>query len=562
VSGVPAHLIEQTSASGASPAPARKRTPAPAPAVRITLAGDFARVPPRRDRFEQEADAVAERLADAQPPGKELPASSGSGQPLPLGLRTSFERELPYDLASVRLHTDAGGDATARRHGATAVTLGRDVSFASGAYDPSTRQGLRLLAHEVVHTAQQSAIPRLPGAGPNLSRSPAGVPQRTAGVDADDSWRELVASVSVVPEEKGRRTRGDEAGRRFRLLPEGARLINSLWKLAKGRAQALRFRIQVWFVDTLPKEVEGAGAAGYFHPDDANARGYDVYVRNVAPERPGAIVLGGQTASGIPFSHVDAESHMADTLHHELLHVEFVRAGLSTTFPTGHGVDPAKQTDPLFRAREVTFINELDALEAKVHREAKERQEQEEGRRLEEQRKREQGAARRPEPVETKPEAGPSFVGAQVLAEGGAVGLGGARGTAIVGADVILGRIAALHVGPRGVYLSPDHLLAGGSFGLRVTQTGESRPGDRVENPLFFDIDAGVLAELHPSDATRLTNNVAVMGSASVGQEYGTSGARFFWKVGGYVIISDRAQPGGGVTAGGGATAGVGFRFQ
>jgi hypothetical protein len=525
--------------------------------VRITLSGDFGRVPPHRDRFEQEADAVADRLAAVDV----SPGPTGDGR-LPPGVRGAFERELPYDLSSIRLHTDAGGDQVAHGLGATAVTLGRDVSFAAGAYDPHSRAGRRLLAHEVVHSAQQGAVPRLPGPGPSVSRSPAAVPQRTAGIDADDSWRELISGVTVAPAEKGRQTRGEEASRRFRLLREGARLINSLWKLAKGRAQALRFRVQVWFTDNLPKEAESTGTAtGYFRPDESDARQYEVFVRNISPPSPGTISLGGTTSSGIPFSHVDAESEMAETLHHELLHVEFVRAGLSDIYPTGHGSDPAKQTDPLFLKRETSFINELDALEAKIHREAKERQEQEEGRRLEEQRKKEAAAAAR-EPAPAKPEGGPSFVGAQAFAEGGAVGLGGPRGTAIVGADVILGQIYALHLGARGVYLSPDRLLAGGTVGLRVTQTGDTKPGDRVENPLFFDLEAGVLKELNPSDASRLTNNVALLGSASVGQEYGTSGTRFFWKLGGYVIISDRQQPSGAATVGGGATAGVGFRFQ
>jgi hypothetical protein len=518
--------------------------------VRARIPGDFAAVPPRRDRFEREANAVAERLAAVEAPVEA--AAPGPARPLPPALRAGFERQLPYDLSSVRLHTDGAGHETARRLGARAVTVGRDVSFARGAYDPGSRAGRRLLAHEVVHTAQQGALPARAGAGPAVSRSPAGVAQRTPGVDADDSWRELIVGVTVVPEEKGRRDRGEEASKRFRMLPAGVRLINSLWRLARGKSK-LRFRIGVWFVDQLPKAVQGiADAAGWFHPEDSNADRYDVYVKNVHPYTGGGVTIAAFT---------DPESNMAETLHHELLHVEFVRAGLGIRWPTGHGPDPAKQTEPLFAERTQAFANELSELEKKIHSEAKEREQQAEAHRLEQERLREEAEAkRRPAAAEPKREAGPSFVGGQVLAEGGVVGLGGTRGTAIVGADLILGRIASFHLGARGVLLSPKHVLAGGTVGFRLSQTGESRLGEQVENPLFFDLEAGVLAELRPEDADRLTKHVALLGSAGVGQEFGTSGTRIFWKVSGYVIISDRKQPEGGAV-GGGATAGVGVRF-
>lgn len=87
------------------------------------------------------------------------------GRPLPAALRGYFEPRLGHDLSGVRLHT--GGDAaeTARSVGARAFTVGRDVAFGSGEYQPDSHQGRRLLAHELVHTLQQGA------AGPRIQRT-------------------------------------------------------------------------------------------------------------------------------------------------------------------------------------------------------------------------------------------------------------------------------------------------------------------------------------------------------------------------------------------------------
>jgi hypothetical protein len=61
------------------------------------------------------------------------------------------------DFAAVRLHHgDAAGQAC-RELRARAFTAGTDIYFADGAFQPGTRDGLRLLAHEVAHVVQQAA---------------------------------------------------------------------------------------------------------------------------------------------------------------------------------------------------------------------------------------------------------------------------------------------------------------------------------------------------------------------------------------------------------------------
>src|SRR5688572_6816768 len=76
------------------------------------------------------------------------PSASG-GEALPDALRGKFEQSLGADLGGVRIHTgERSADAAASLH-AQAYTLGQDIHFGAGTYDPSSRAGEELLAHEV-----------------------------------------------------------------------------------------------------------------------------------------------------------------------------------------------------------------------------------------------------------------------------------------------------------------------------------------------------------------------------------------------------------------------------
>src|SRR5207248_9309198 len=156
---------------------------------------------------------------------------------------------------------------------------------------PGTRRGRRLLAHEIVHTAQQGAVPRRHGAGSTLSRGAHG-PQLTPGVDADDSWLQIIAATSVTPNESGRQARSAEAIRRLLALPEGVRLVNSLWRDGRPTPTAApRYGVNVAFVDNIPAAVGGGfetGIDGRFEPrDNPTARRYNVFIKNVEPPLAG-----------------------------------------------------------------------------------------------------------------------------------------------------------------------------------------------------------------------------------------------------------------------------------
>jgi Domain of unknown function (DUF4157) len=83
-------------------------------------------------------------------------AASSNGSSLPTHLQRQFEGSLGADLSSVRVHTGAESQAAAHAVGAKAYTVGQDIHFGAGKYQPDDPFGMHLLAHEVAHTVQQA----------------------------------------------------------------------------------------------------------------------------------------------------------------------------------------------------------------------------------------------------------------------------------------------------------------------------------------------------------------------------------------------------------------------
>ncbi len=93
------------------------------------------------------------------------------GRPLDGDVRTLMEPRFGHDFSRVRVHTGALAEASAQAVGALAYTVGNQVVFGNGQFDPSTRAGRRLLAHELGHVVQQSRTPASTEL-PKLARGP------------------------------------------------------------------------------------------------------------------------------------------------------------------------------------------------------------------------------------------------------------------------------------------------------------------------------------------------------------------------------------------------------
>jgi Domain of unknown function (DUF4157) len=98
----------------------------------------------------------------------------GSGQAIEPSVRQVFERRLGHDFSDVRVHTDSDAAASAQAVRAAAYTVGDEIVFDAGEYQPTTVKGERTLAHELTHVVQQRSGPVTgePAAGGILVSNP------------------------------------------------------------------------------------------------------------------------------------------------------------------------------------------------------------------------------------------------------------------------------------------------------------------------------------------------------------------------------------------------------
>jgi len=97
----------------------------------------------------------SEGASDSEP--KVRSGVQGGGKPLPSATRSEFESKMGTDFSDVRVHTGRDADEGAKSIHARAYTIGSDIAFARGNFDPGSSDGKRLLAHELTHVAQQAA---------------------------------------------------------------------------------------------------------------------------------------------------------------------------------------------------------------------------------------------------------------------------------------------------------------------------------------------------------------------------------------------------------------------
>ena len=152
------------------------------------------RVGPPGDKYEKEADQVAEqvmrmpeptvqrkgcsscsekeeeRLVQAKSAGSAgngraqamdhpqiQSVLSSPGKPLDAATRNFMEPRFGQDFSRVRVHTDRRAAESARTVNAQAYTVGRNIVFGAGAYSLGALTGRKLLAHELTHVVQQQA---------------------------------------------------------------------------------------------------------------------------------------------------------------------------------------------------------------------------------------------------------------------------------------------------------------------------------------------------------------------------------------------------------------------
>lgn len=105
---------------------------------------------------------------EAPPEIREVLAAPG--QPLNSATREFMELRIGHDFSRVQIHADKQAAASAEAINARAYTVGHNIVFGHGEYNPSALSSRRLLAHELTHVVQQegglSTVQRTPREDP------------------------------------------------------------------------------------------------------------------------------------------------------------------------------------------------------------------------------------------------------------------------------------------------------------------------------------------------------------------------------------------------------------
>ena len=78
------------------------------------------------------------------------------GEPLDPATRAFMEPRFSHDFSSVRVHSGAAAEQSAREVSAHAYTVGHDIVFGADRFATGTLEGRRLIAHELTHVVQQA----------------------------------------------------------------------------------------------------------------------------------------------------------------------------------------------------------------------------------------------------------------------------------------------------------------------------------------------------------------------------------------------------------------------
>ncbi len=114
---------------------------------------DLPKHTPKAPRLQRAVESTTH--VDASPAGVAR-ALTSSARPLEPALRQDMESRFGADFLQVRVHLDSSAAESAREVNAKAYTVGNDIVFGSGRFQPHTEEGRKLLAHELTHVLQQS----------------------------------------------------------------------------------------------------------------------------------------------------------------------------------------------------------------------------------------------------------------------------------------------------------------------------------------------------------------------------------------------------------------------
>jgi hypothetical protein len=184
--------------------------------VRYRMTGGAHGTPPAGNIAAQRRAVVGEaaarimRKASGAAGAGQVP--KGSGSPLAPDVKTKMESKLGADLSSVRVHTGGDSAKAATDFGARAFTVGSDVHFNAGQFAPGSKEGDKLLAHELTHVVQgqKSGVQRK--AEQDGGDAPAGASEAKDAAHGDEGKTAEVSDPSDPAEQEAEQVSEKVAG--------------------------------------------------------------------------------------------------------------------------------------------------------------------------------------------------------------------------------------------------------------------------------------------------------------------------------------------------------------
>lgn len=207
------------------------------------------------------------------------PGRGGGAMAMPIGVREQMERAFGADFGAVRIHA---GSARAAGMGALAFTQGDEIHVAPGRWTPQSKEGQRLLGHELAHVMQQRA-------------GHVAAPSRAMG-KAAPGRAPLPAMVNAEPELEAEADRmGDDAAEGRQVSPPVAQPRGAA---AGGAVIQPKFGFELELQVALSQQMTGQVQGKAVDDDDKTIRG--ARARGTADQLTVQDLIDGKPIPGTP----------------------------------------------------------------------------------------------------------------------------------------------------------------------------------------------------------------------------------------------------------------------
>ena len=125
----------------------------------------------------------------------QINASKGSGRNMDSNTQSFMQTRFGTEFSEEKIHTSAEAIQMNRDLNVKAFTVGNDIYFNEGEYNPGSGEGKHLLAHELTHVVQQESILNSPKSNDSLNGISLKFVQRKGSKDPEITNEEVISAI-------------------------------------------------------------------------------------------------------------------------------------------------------------------------------------------------------------------------------------------------------------------------------------------------------------------------------------------------------------------------------